>query len=667
MAFVNPGFLYALALIAVPIIIHLLNFQRYKRVMFTNVSFLQVVKESTKARLKVRQWLILLARCLAIIFLVLAFAQPYQPKADNLLDQGAKLIYLDNSLSMATQDDEGVAPFDRGLQVAIDLHGVNPRMRNLVMGHGRDYRKVNLDDGVPTIQRDPYTLESIGPREIALLMTDRWEDQRDVVLLTDLQSPIFNDLTPLLMDSGHHYTLVPLSSGLLPNVYVDTVYLEEPVMVADQDVSLSVQFGYTGKDTYEDMNVKVLRDNNLVTTQTITLSPGAANLFKFDLRLGSGRQHAYTITLDDRPVIFDNRFHFVIPSQGKVRVAGIDMDNQFVKAVYADTALFEYSALSTSNMDINVLNAANLIILGEKALGSQGTAVRSRMEDGASVLLVPGEGTAWESNFREMGVSFQPITAGEAQEAVPRPGEVLQRPERESPFYSGVFEDVKENVAMPFARPTISIRGNGQAILKTRAGKEVLSKISRKNGSLYVFSTPLAAPYTDLQRHSTFVPTMYRLAFLSKTADRPLYHVPGQGLVSVEIDDYRPTDAAYRLIGENVELIPEQQVRAGRLLFRLPDVDLRPGIYGLYLDSTMVTQVAVNQSSTESLTNPLPAETLEAAAQAANIDLVQAGDLMSELDRRLERGGINFELWKYCILLCLLFLAAEILLIRFMK
>ncbi|HMX40777.1 MAG TPA: BatA domain-containing protein [Saprospiraceae bacterium] len=66
MSFVFPAFLAALAVLAIPIIIHLFYFRRFKKVYFTNVRFLKEVKEETSNRQKLRNLLVLLMRCLAI-------------------------------------------------------------------------------------------------------------------------------------------------------------------------------------------------------------------------------------------------------------------------------------------------------------------------------------------------------------------------------------------------------------------------------------------------------------------------------------------------------------------------------------------------------------------------------------------------------------------------
>ena len=92
MKFLYPQFLYALTALAIPIIIHLFNFRKFKTIYFSNVRFLKEVKQQTKAQSELKHLLILLSRLLAITSLVLAFAQPYIPENNQ--------IVVDNKLSV---------------------------------------------------------------------------------------------------------------------------------------------------------------------------------------------------------------------------------------------------------------------------------------------------------------------------------------------------------------------------------------------------------------------------------------------------------------------------------------------------------------------------------------------------------------------------------------
>ncbi|MCB0503470.1 MAG: BatA domain-containing protein, partial [Bacteroidetes bacterium] len=77
MKFINPSFLWALLVLAIPIIIHLFHFRRYKTVYFSNVKFLKEVKQERNNIRQLKRWLLLMSRLLVLFFLVAAFAQPF--------------------------------------------------------------------------------------------------------------------------------------------------------------------------------------------------------------------------------------------------------------------------------------------------------------------------------------------------------------------------------------------------------------------------------------------------------------------------------------------------------------------------------------------------------------------------------------------------------------
>ena len=122
MQFLYPGFLAALGLLAIPIVVHLFNFVRYKKIYFSNVQFLREVKEETQSRSKLKHILILLSRLLTVFFLVFAFAQPFIPVKNTVVKAGSKAvsIYIDNSFSMASIGKNGTL-LDEAKKDALDI------------------------------------------------------------------------------------------------------------------------------------------------------------------------------------------------------------------------------------------------------------------------------------------------------------------------------------------------------------------------------------------------------------------------------------------------------------------------------------------------------------------------------------------------------------------
>ena len=109
MNFLYPGFLWAFAVLIIPVIIHLFNFKRYKTIYFSSLMFVRHVDQQTKSTQKLKHVLILISRLLAFIFLVLAFAQPYFSDGSNGASKGTPIIamYIDNSFSMQARGSEG--------------------------------------------------------------------------------------------------------------------------------------------------------------------------------------------------------------------------------------------------------------------------------------------------------------------------------------------------------------------------------------------------------------------------------------------------------------------------------------------------------------------------------------------------------------------------------
>ena len=150
MSFLYPAFLWGLAALAIPIIIHLFSFRRFKTVYFSNVKFLKEVKEETSSRSNLKHLLVLIARMLAITFLVLAFAQPFLPKDDTEVIRGSQVVsvYIDNSFSMDAIGDQ-LSLLDKAKQKAreiVQAYGPEDKF-NLVTNEfeGKHQRMVSRD------------------------------------------------------------------------------------------------------------------------------------------------------------------------------------------------------------------------------------------------------------------------------------------------------------------------------------------------------------------------------------------------------------------------------------------------------------------------------------------------------------------------------------------
>jgi hypothetical protein len=75
-SFLNPVFLFGLLAASIPIVIHLFTRRRPKDVPFPSLEFLSEVNQSEIRRLRIKQWLLLLLRTLAVAAIAFAMARP---------------------------------------------------------------------------------------------------------------------------------------------------------------------------------------------------------------------------------------------------------------------------------------------------------------------------------------------------------------------------------------------------------------------------------------------------------------------------------------------------------------------------------------------------------------------------------------------------------------
>ncbi len=116
MNFLNPLYLFALAAVAVPILIHIFSRRRVPEVPFSTIRFLHRSDRRSMVRINVRRLLLLALRILGIALVALVFARPIlRGGLAALFPAGGSrcaCILLDRSYSMGVESDGGIA-FER--------------------------------------------------------------------------------------------------------------------------------------------------------------------------------------------------------------------------------------------------------------------------------------------------------------------------------------------------------------------------------------------------------------------------------------------------------------------------------------------------------------------------------------------------------------------------
>jgi hypothetical protein len=103
MWFLSPLFWLGIAAVAAPILVHLVRRTRARKIEFPALTFVRQVPQRTIRRRTLRNLLLLILRCLAILLIVIAFTRPFFSRRSAAKDSGsagATVVLLDASLSM---------------------------------------------------------------------------------------------------------------------------------------------------------------------------------------------------------------------------------------------------------------------------------------------------------------------------------------------------------------------------------------------------------------------------------------------------------------------------------------------------------------------------------------------------------------------------------------
>ncbi len=120
MSFLHPEFLWLAPLLAVPILIHLLNRVRYRRLRWAAIEFLLATERRAVRRARLRQILLMILRTMVLMMALGALAQPIFSGGIGALlgGSGQVAVALDASASMSAEGAGGAA-FDRARRAAV--------------------------------------------------------------------------------------------------------------------------------------------------------------------------------------------------------------------------------------------------------------------------------------------------------------------------------------------------------------------------------------------------------------------------------------------------------------------------------------------------------------------------------------------------------------------
>jgi hypothetical protein len=675
MQFVYPLFLWALAAISIPIIIHLFHFRRYKKIVFSDIRFLQQLQEQNKSKQKLKDLLVLLCRILAVSALVLAFAQPFIPLGQNSKIGGSNVVsvFVDNSFSMNAQGSDG-ALFEmaknkaRAIVNAYDNHDKFQVLTNNLSGS--EQRVVNKTEALARI-------DNIEPTAASANLLDVWAKQNTAFLsegngyfhtyiISDFQYTQFK-LNGLKPDSVIHYNFIPVENKLAQNVSIDSVYINTPFVKANEPVALQIKLTNHGQTAVEGLVVKVTLNKVQKALLNVNLAAGESVVAEAAVTQTGDTWQEGEVNITDYPVTFDDKLFFALKPTTQHHILHIGkVTNKFINAVYANDANYLLTQNSFGNINYQDFNKYNLIIVDEPTEWSSGLSneLSNYLDQGGQVLIIPSSenGTVMNSFVTTIGL--------------PAYGNIINQSlkvtsvNNQHVLFKDVFKQRSGNTDYPVVSMHYPLQKQsntrGKAVVTLNNGNDLLWQTAVKKGNVYQLALPLIDAYSNLQQHSLFVPMMLNMA-LGTQKNKPIYYVIKQNKQAFLPTDKTVTQKLIVVKSAQQELITEATLYQGQKVIQTEAIN-SPGWFKVTEkgSSNVLAVLAFNDNRTESSMKFLSEDDIKAQTESFNKVAVNTADAQV-LGAQISSELSGKQLWRWFIMIALLFLFTEIALLRIMR
>ena len=662
MKFLFPQFLWALLLLIIPIIIHLFNFRRYKKVVFSNVTMLKEIETQSRKTKQLRKWLILLTRIIALSSLILAFAIPYIHSKDSLFGRKLISIYIDNSQSMLAEGENGQL-FEVAKNKAREIIRTLPKNSEIqVIDNGLSFssNKTNSSSNAlrlidnMDIDHRPNDLSGVLKKIESMFKSDSY-GHNYTFLISDFQSQERTD--NIALDSNYHIYGCPVYPNLSQNLAIDSVWLIKPITQSFKPIEMMARIHNYG------------RKGNFLSNLTLKINGVQRVVKSIDIPENSYRDVPLSfiysgtgwlggeLTVSDVPIDFDNSYYFSILIDSSIKVLQLGEDSDEFSRIFDSDSLFYFSHSDLNQIDYSGLNFYDCIILNQLPKMSSGliSQLKNFVEDGGVLSVIPGvSNSSYTDFFSELGISNYQIKVDDEMGVSPLSISGV--------FLKDAYKQIPSNLLLPKIKTYYRLKSNPQSdkIIYLKDGTEILTKTDIGSGSVFQSTVPFDSNF-NYTSSELFVIIQLKIAFSKRktqsiaseiNSTNPVYLPKSSGLI--------------HLRKGNSDIVTESYTHSLGSRFWLNDAISESGIYSVFDSEELpIAKLAFNYSRKESHQNYLDEVRIDEVFD--NTQFTMNKNNMVSLLKSTQDLQNRSQLWKVFILVCLIFLLIEILLLRFVK
>lgn len=690
MTFLSPFVLFGLIAAAVPVLIHLLQLKKLRSVEFSSIRFLKEIQHASAKRVKLRDFLLLLLRTLAIASLVIAFARPALKGIAGKNSKSSSVIIIDNSPSTAARNEYGEV-FSQIKNVASNLIAnshVGDNVGLIFTSGSRDTSQflstINSRSLSPQVSRAELSNISGTYTSAITAALDRLKAsnyaEKEIYLVGDLQRTEFLDANPPTEStpSNTRIFFMRTKESSTDNLSVSNVKLSNPVVEVNVPSETVVTITNNGGSDKSGVVASLYLDDRKVAQSVIDISASAFRKVNLVFNVPSSGFHKGMVQIDDNSIQSDNKFYFSFYAIKKLNVAIVTShpENDFVisatQAVMDTSTKIDSRVVSPDEFVYSDLSKTDVIVT-ETYQGTQSfqSKVAQFVENGGGAILFAPNLTQ-ERNSGFAGI-IGSMNLGRVSRFFSNPGTSflsLEKIDAGDDFFSGIFSS--KQGADQIKNELVTKVVNGVQIAPNPFAHILMSApyfpfiMDKEVGSGFVFV--ISSPADSLSSNfpiSPFFPVVVQRALFYSAAVRhqPIQILAGKNIV------YRystgGTRSATLISPEGGKTVVVPRYVGGAATFELRDLS-QLGTYSLVVGGFPVCEISVNVDPRESNLSQAPHEEITSFAKKLgfserNIFVVDADKNAVASVEKLRRGE---DLSSFFAGAALLFLILEIFVLK---
>ncbi len=648
MQFQNPEILYFLALLIIPIVVHLFQLQKFVKVPFTNVAFLQKLAQQTRKSSRIKKLLILATRMLLFSAIILAFSQPYFSDKKTKINQHT-FIYLDNSLSTNSKGEKGNL-LQIAAQEIIENAAQNDSyslQTNTTFNANITYNELkkellNIKNSSKKVELKRILLK------IDHFKNNKSKDLNKYILISDFQNTYNNEFTNVT----NAFSGIKLKNSAKNNISIDSVFINS---TNTTNLTINVIIKNQG-ETKNNIPIAIFNDKKLISKQSFSIERDSNKTIPFSIQKQNEFLGKINITFSDT-FAFDNTFYFSLNTTKKIDILSIGNNANFLSKIYTKDE-FNFTQTSLKNVNYNTISKQQIIILNEleKIPETLSKSILNFSNKGGSLVVIPNSKIETQSYNLFLSKVANANVLSKISDTLK-----ITNINFNHPLFKNVFSKKVRNFQYPIVKShyPISTKNNSN-IITFENNKPFISQIKASNSKIYWVSGSLSKNNSNFLNSPLIVPVFYNFGKLSFQHSKLYYYLDDENKIDIETNLEK--DEILTLKNSSLSFIPPQQTFQNKVSITTKNNPLQSGFYHITNKKDTLQTIAFNTPKEESLLTFLDTNTLTSVN-----DNINFSSSIPEVFNNLNKKNEVHWLWKWFLALAIVSLLLEILILKFYK